>query len=287
MKIQKSINDKVKWLIGLTNQKTAINLRYFIEFKKLPNLKNPVTFNEKINAYKLKSGYDFTRLADKVAVKDYVAEKIGVEYVIPTLFAGEVLPSLAERNTWQMPYIIKMNHASGWNIMVRNEKERNWKVIEKQVNKWLKTTFGHDSGEIHYTKIKPMVLVEKFISEDVTSMPKDYKLFTFNGKTEFIEVVSDREHNHAACFYDTNWNKVNLTFSDAKSYRGDIPKPTNIDELISYAETLAQGFPFVRVDFYDVNGHIFFGEMTFFASAGFAKLTPKEYEKILGDKINL
>lgn len=281
----KSINTIVKKMIGLTKPKTAIAIRYFHGFKKFPNLKNPVTFNEKINAYKFMGDkYEFHKYADKVAVKDFVSKKIGSQHIIPTMYAGAELPPLNER-TWEMPYVIKMNHGSGWNILVRNEKERNWPEIEKKIAKWSKTTFGRDTGEIHYSKIPPLVMVEKFISEEEGVIPKDYKVFVFNGKTEFIEVVTDREHNHAASLYDNEWNRLDFSFSDSGIYSGTITKPKSITKIIEFAETISRNFPFVRADFYDVNDHIYFGEITFTPSAGFAKFTPAKFDTLYGDKL--
>jgi hypothetical protein len=286
MKLKQALNNGVKTLIGLTNPKTAITLRYLHMFHTWPQLDTPVTFSEKINAYKLQLSDRYARLADKVAVKDYVAKKIGAEHVIPTLYAGETLPPREER-TWPLPYVIKMNHGSGWNILVRTEAERNWYEIEKKIAKWSKLTFGRDTGEVHYAQIKPMVLVEEFISTEPGVLPKDYKIFVFNGKTEFIEVITDREHNHAACFYNTNWQKLHFSLSDSKPYAGEIKKPDTMDTMIILAETLAADFPFVRVDFYDINGHIYLGEMTFTPSAGFAKFTPSAYDIHFGKKLVL
>ncbi|MFN3692851.1 MAG: ATP-grasp fold amidoligase family protein [Candidatus Paceibacteria bacterium] len=287
MQVKQTLNNSVKGLIGLTSPKTAIRLRYFHGFKRFPDLKNPKTFNEKINAYKFMGDrYNFAHFADKVAVKEFVAQKIGVEHVIPTLYAGETLPPRAERN-WPLPYVIKMNHGSGWNIMVRTEAERNWDVIEKKIAKWSKQTFGRDTGEVHYSKIKPQVLVEEFISTEPGVLPKDYKIFVFNGKTEFIEVIADREHNHAACFYNTAWQKLNFSLSDSKPYAGEIEKPATMDKMIQLAEVLAADFPFVRVDFYDINGHLYLGEMTLTPSAGFAKFTPSSYDILYGQKLTL
>ncbi len=286
MKLKQTINDSVKGLIGLTSPKTAITLRYLHMFKAWPDLEHPVTFSEKINAYKLQLCEKYARLADKVAVKDFVAEKIGIEHVIPTLYAGETLPPREER-TWALPYVIKMNHGSGWNILVRTEAERNWDEIEKKIAKWSKLTFGRDTGEVHYSEIKPMVLVEKFIWNEPGIILKDYKLFVFNSKTVFIGVISDREHNHSACFYDTDWQKLNFSFSDSKPYMGEIEKPVTMDKMIELAEVLASNFPFVRVDFYDINGHIYFGELTFTSSAGFAKFTPTSFDVYYGQKLVL
>lgn len=286
MKVRKVINNNIKNLIGLLPPKAAINVRYFIVFKKLPNLKNPRTLNEKINVYKLDNNYDFSSYADKVAVKDYVAEKIGNEYNIPTIYAGTDLPPVEQR-TWELPYIIKMNNCSGRHIFVRTESERNWKIIDKKISKWKKSTFGTDSGEIHYKKIEPKVLVEKFISEKDDVSPVDYKIYVFNGKAEFIDVIANRENNRTEYGYDTSWNRVPFTIGTPHKTELDLPKPKNLDQMIRLAETLSTDFPLVRVDFYNIDGKIFFGEMTFTPAAGFERFYPDKYDYIFGEKLKL
>jgi hypothetical protein len=279
------INQKVKSLIGLTSQKTAINIRFFHAFGKFPNLKTPTTFNEMINAYKLDQGFDFATYADKVAVKDFVKEKLGEEFLIPTLFAGKNLPPLEER-TWKLPYIIKMNNCSGWNIFVRNESERNWAVIEKKISDWQSKVFGNDTGEAHYGKIEPQILIEEFITEKDNLSPFDYKIYVLNGKAEFLEIDMDRETNSRECYYDVNWNKMPFGVGCPIICNTEAKRPENLAMMLNFAETLAKDFPFVRVDFYEVNGKIFFGEMTFFPGAGYTRFYPDQYDKIYGEKLN-
>ncbi len=270
----------------MTGQKTAVRLRYFHMFGKFPDLKNPKTFNEKINAYKFCQNYDFARFADKVAVKDYIAEKVGSQYLIPTLYSGNDLPPVTERN-WPLPYAIKMNHCCGWNIFVRTEAERNWPLIEKKLAVWRKKVFGRDTGEPHYAKIKPQVLVETFITEDGAISPADYKFFVINGKVEFIQIDVNREHDHKECFYDATWKQLHFTVGAVESSNITMEKPANLAELLSVAESIGSEFPFVRVDLYDVAGKIYFGEMTFFPAAGFTPFYPDHYDRYYGDKLTL
>ncbi len=273
-------------MIGLTGQKMAVRLRYLHAFGRLPNLKQPKTFNEKINAYKFYTGYNFDRFADKVLVKEYIREKIGEKYLIKTLFAGKNLPSQDERN-WPMPYAIKMNHCCGWNIFVRNDNERNWSSIEKKLALWKKKVFGYDTGEPHYAKIPPQVLVEEFLTEDGSTSPADYKLFVMNGRVQFIQVDVDREFDHKECFYDASWEQLHFTVGNPHPSDITMSRPENLEELVRLAETLGNDFPFVRVDFYILAGKIYFGEMTFFPSAGFTPFYPDHFDRYYGDKLTL
>jgi hypothetical protein len=289
---RKFVHRLVKFLIGLTSPKTAIRLRYLYVFKKLPNFENPQTLNEKINVYKFMDEiYDFALFADKVAVKDYVASKIGSDHVIPTIYAGSELPPIEER-TWKMPYVIKLNHGCGWNILVRNEQERNWPVIEKKIKKWSSLTFGKDTGEVHYSKIKPLVLVEQFISGKQNSVPIDYKFYVINGKVEFVELAIDRETTPKYVYFDANWNASPFKIVDSPSQitaweTPVVEKPQHFDKMLGFAEVLSEGLPLVRVDFYNANGHIYFGEMTMTPAAGFCHFQPEEYDYIYGKKLAL
>ncbi len=292
MKLKKAIRLRVKSLIGLLGPKMAIRLRYFHGFKRFPNLTNPQTFNEKINAYKFMGDqYNFAFYADKVAVKDYIAKTIGSQHVIPTLYAGETLPPREER-TWALPYVIKMNHGSGWNILVRTEAERNWDEIEKKIAKWSKLTFGRDTGEVHYSQIKPMVLVEEFIAGPNGKSPEDYKFHMVHGQAEFTEVDIDRETNPSYAYYDKNWNQLPFSideFAETTSLLAikPVPKPQNYETMLHLAEVLSADVPLVRVDFYNLDGRIYFGELTFTPFAGFCYFKPSSFDTYYGAKLHL
>ncbi len=282
----------IKRLIGLLGPKMAVRLRYYHGFKRFPNLTNPQTFNEKINAYKFMGDrYNFAMYADKVAVKDYITAKIGAKHVIPTLYAGETLPPREER-TWALPYVIKMNHGSGWNILVRTEAERNWDEIEKKIAKWSKLTFGRDTGEVHYSQIKPQVLVEEFLTTPTGKSPIDYKFHMIHGQAEFTELDIDRETNPTYAYYDKDWNQLPFSideFTDKFSPLAikSVPRPQNYETMLHLAEVLSADFPLVRVDFYNLDGHIYFGELTFTPFAGFCYFKPSSFDDYYGAKLQL
>ncbi|MFM2339478.1 MAG: hypothetical protein RLZZ360_114 [Candidatus Parcubacteria bacterium] len=180
-----------------------------------------------------------------------------------------------------------MNHCCGWNIFVRNKNEQNWLQIEKKLAFWKKKVFGYDTGEPHYAKITPRVLVEEFLTDDGYASPNDFKLFVMNGKAQFIQVDVDREFDHKECFYDTNWQLLPFTIGNPKPSGLTIPRPDNLKTLVCLAETIGADFPFVRVDFYNLNGRIFFGELTFFPSAGFTPFYPDHFDSYYGDILTL
>lgn len=245
-----------------------------------PNLFTPKTFTEKIQKRKV---FDrdpiLPKHADKVVVKDFICQKLGKEWVTPTLWHGNTLPPLKERQ-WPLPFVIKANHASGTNIFVRTEAECDWQEIERKVQNWMNSIHGYYFGEWLYTEIKPQILIEPFISE-ISTMPLDYRLWTFQGKVEIIQVDSSREAGLKRNFYDKHWQQ--LPFSqDYPLETKEIPPPQSLKEMINAAELLAENISFVRVDFYEIHGKPLFGELTYYPFSGYRKFTPPKYDMLIG-----
>ena len=263
--------------------KQRIQFTYLKRIGRFPNLHNPKTFTEKIQARKL---FDqnplFVTCADKVAVKDYVASEVGAKsIIIPSLFIGMRLPPLRER-TWPIPFVIKAAHGSGMNIFVESNADLDWPAIENKLSSFLGTDYGDAYGEPFYTKIPRRFLVEPFVG-DPGEFPEDYKLYVFRGRTEIIQVNSDRTSADHYCrtFYDPHWNRLEISIgypSEPKPIR----KPRTLDQMIGAAAILGKPFAFVRIDFYEVSGKLFFGEMTFTPNAGYLKFEPSEVERQLG-----
>lgn len=260
--------------------KYRLILRYFISFGRFPKMRNPTSFNEKILIYKLNYTSLFTKCADKISVKEYVEQKVNSKYVIPTIYSGTSLPQREDRN-WKLPFVIKTNNGSGTNIFVRNKEELDWNIIEKKLKIWLSKKYGEELGELHYTKITPKILIEPFISNSF-ELPLDYKVFVFNGKPHCIQVDTGREKNHKRAFFDTKWNKMNFTMGDYKIEKKLISQPNNFNEMLNIASRLGEDFPFVRVDFYEVNNALYFGEMTFFPGGGTERFLPQRFDNKFG-----
>lgn len=257
-------------------------LGYKAHFGHYPNIVVPATFSEKIQKSKI-----FNRdpripiRQDKVLVKSHVTEKLGAEYVIPTLWHGTELPPKNQRN-WPIPYVVKANHGCGWNIFVRSENECNWDEIEKKCADWMTQVYGRTFGEWLYGQIKPQLLVEPYISA-VAVLPVDYKLWVFSGKVALIQVVSDRGTSEIAqAFYDINWVRQPFTGKAINGVSSYAPPPNSMAKMVEAAETLAEDFSFVRVDFYEVNNQPIFGEMTFYPASGFSPFEPIIYDKHVG-----
>jgi hypothetical protein len=260
--------------------RARISLDFFRHQGKFPRLDSPHTFSEKIARRKL-----FDRdprmpiLTDKILVKQHVMEVLGAEWVIPTLWSGEKLPPRSERN-WPIPYVLKANHGSSWNIFVRSEEDQDWDQIEKFMQSWLKTTFGQVYGEWLYTQIKPGLLVEPFVGTGGIA-PPDYKLFVFAGRTELIQVDLGRLQKHRQFFYDTKWNRQPITYVCPDDGE-EIEPPASLAKMISAADLLGAHFPFVRIDLYEIGGEPKFGEFTFYPNSGNVPFKPESVELELG-----
>ena len=262
--------------LGMLPLRTGLQVRYFKSYQRFPRLDEPQLFSEKCQALKLMRP-DLGRWVDKVAVKDFVRARIGDEFVIPTLYAGPTLPP-REARTWPTPYVIKTNHGSGGNIFVRGEPD--WSAIERQLAAMLAYDFSSVSGETFYGTIPRQVLVEPFIANG-PDLPLDYKVFTCSGEPQFIQVDTDRELAHKRVFFDASWQRLPIRLGYPDDPR-PIARPQQLDRMLELAKTLARGFGFVRVDFYEVGGRIYFGEMTFTPESGLMRFEPDSVDAELG-----
>lgn len=264
---------------------------YYSTMKEYLNLTNPQTYNEKMQWLKL---YDSTPiktlLADKYLVRDWVKEKIGEQYIIPLI---GVYDNFDEINFDKLPdqFVIKCNHGSGYNIVVKDKSTLDIHEAKLKIEKWMEENFAFKAGcELHYREVPPKIIIEKFIENKKAGDLYDYKFWCFNGKVEYIQFLSERnigEHSLKMAFYDTNWNKQSFVYSyplDTKT----IEKPDNLDKMIELSEQLSKGFPHVRVDFYRLDdGSIYFGEMTFSSASGSCRWNSKSINVKLGNLIKL
>ncbi len=247
-----------------------------------PNLKKPQTFNEKIIYNKLfRIPNSANVLSDKIAVRDFVKERIGEEYLNKLYYSGGSLTGI---NFDKLPesFIIKTNNGCEGNIIVKEKASINIKDINARINKFLNQSFGYLTNEVWYLEIKPQILVEELMEDEEGNIPDDYKFFCFDGVCKMIQVNKDRFSNHNIIFFDENWNKFPFGLSSYPHYV-DVAKPDNFDEMKNIATKLSKGLEFVRVDLYSYSNKIKFGEITFSPNAGWKPFNPSEYDAILGD----
>jgi hypothetical protein len=270
---------------------SKIYIKYHYEYfsgKKL-NLDDPQEFNAKIEWYKVYYRPKIlTRLADKYEVRSYVEEKIGAQY-LNELYG--VYDNGNDINFESLPdqFIVKANHTNSQNCIVKNKKTLDKNKAIKLFNKWLgKNQYYKKGQEWAYKDIKPKLVIEKFLKENDRNTLVDYKFYCFDGKPKFIDVHMDREDDHKQGCFDLDFNL--LPFGKSKNYKtipSDIEKPINLSEMVNLAEKLADRLPFVRVDFYSVNGASIFGEMTFYPADARKEFYPDEYNRIIGDYFKL
>lgn len=262
-----------------------LKLLYWLTMKKRLNLSNPKTFNEKLQWLKL---YDrksiYTIMVDKFSVKQYVADRIGEEYVIPTLGVWDNANDI-EWNKLPEQFVLKTTHGSGGSsVVICKDKSRfNKESAIKKMNWSLKhsDTYAHYK-EWPYKNVRKRVIAEKFIvsSGDL----KDYKFFCFNGKVRLFKIDFGRFVEHHANYYSPE-GKI-LPFGEevcTPDYSHEEIMPNNLAKMIELAETLSKDIPFLRVDFYNIDGKILFGELTFFPAGGVGRFTDDKWDKQLGD----
>ena len=272
-----------RWAIG----KKKMVMKYFkINHGYEYDFDNPVTFNEKLNTRKLEKNKLYTICADKIKVRDYVAEKIGSKYLTKLYFTSK---KMTEEIYNKMPKscVLKTSSGSGSLIIIYDKTKEDKKEVINLMNDYLKVDFSYVWGEMFYKKIKNKILCEELLIDDDGKVPKDFKFHCFRNNGDFkcfIQVDFSRYEKHLRNYYDENFKFLDLRLSDLENNEKmkNMRKPKNFDEMIEVAKKLSEDFPYVRVDLYNLNGKIYFGELTFTHSAGFGKFHPKEMDKVWG-----
>lgn len=268
--------------------KLYLKLLFFNKLGQWPDLDNPKTFNEKLQWLKL---YDhkpeYTIMADKVKAKEWVAERIGWEHIIPTLGVWEKAEDV-DFDLLPDQFVIKCNHNSGIGMYICKDKSKmNQDLVRKELAKGLKEDYYAGKLEWPYKNIPRRILAEEFMVDESGFELKDYKIFNFNGEPVLIEVDFDRFSNHRRNIYTPNWEFIDLEIEYPSDSTRKIAKPSCLDKMLKYARILSKGIPHVRTDFYVINDKIYFGELTFYHGAGTDKFSPKEWENKLGNLIIL
>ncbi|MGB5485708.1 ATP-grasp fold amidoligase family protein [Parasphingorhabdus sp.] len=268
MKIEEQVSERTS-----VASLARINLTYLARHGRLPNLAAPKTFTELVQWRKLHDRNSlFPILADKLAVKDIVTDRLGREWVTPTLWSGTELP---ENRRWPHPLVVKSRHGCNQIVFVKSGKE-DWAKIRRDAVVWAKKTYGFWLDEWVYKHIPRGILIEPFIGYRGV-VPVDYKFYTFNGQVVFIQVHLDREHDHRWMLFDRNWRRVSAVTQD-----DDPPAPRSLNDMIEAAENLGKNIDFVRVDLYEPEGLPVFGEMTFYPGSGLDPFDPVSLDKLIG-----
>lgn len=263
---------------------------YFLRFGKELNLKNPKTFNEKLQWLKLHDRNPiYTRLVDKYEVKEYIGDLIGKRYLIPTLGLWDRFDDIDLK---KLPgqFVLKCTHDSGSIVICSDREKFNMDLAKKVINRAFHTNYYYHSREWPYKNVKPRIIAEEYMRSDFVTELEDYKVFVFNGKAFCVQVDYDRFTNHHRNFYTREWEYMPFTTCYPTDEKHIIERPDCLEELLFLAEKIAQNLkspPFLRTDFYIIDSNIYFGEITFYHGSGLEKFYPEEYDRKLGDLMKL
>ena len=266
--------------------KPYLKMVYKIKTGKKLNLKNPVGFNEKLNWLKVNDVHpEYTDYADKIKVREIVKEKIGEDICFPLLGQWDRYEDI-DFDSLPDQFVLKCNHDSASVNAVNDKSKINHKALKKFYKGRLKLNVYTIGREYPYKNIKPKIIAEKYMTPEGESDIKDYKFFCFNGKPEIMFIATDRSIDCKFDFFDMDFNHLDIENIHPQSGK-TIEKPALFEEMKAMAEKLAEGMKFVRIDLYEIEGKIYFGEFTFFHGGGFWLFNPPEWEKKLGDMITL
>ena len=262
-----------------------IQFRYRTKCKL--NLKNPISFNEKIQWLKL---YDrkpeYTIMSDKYEVRNFIRDKIGEKYLIPLIDVYETFDDI-KFDTLPEQFVIKCTHDSGSILFCRDKQSFNIKKARNYLSKALKTNYFYHGREWAYKNIKPRIIVEKYMVDESGTELKDYKLFCFNGEPKLIQVDFERFANHKRNFYTPDWEYVNIINDCPPNPDIDFEKPLHLSLMLDLSVKLSVNIPLLRVDFYSIYDKILLGELTFYDGNGMNSYEPPEWNTILGQWLKL
>ena len=272
------------------NDEKYLKKVYEIRTGKRLDLGNPTTFNEKLQWLKL---YDrkpeYSLLVDKYEVKKVISERIGDKYIIPTIGVWDCVEDI---NFDELPekFVMKCTHNSGGLVICKNKADLDVEKVKDKLSKALKINYFYRSREWPYKNVKPRIIAEKFMKD--SNQENDgslnvYKIFCFGGKPYIIQTIqNDKTPEETIDYFDTDWNLLELrqNFPNSKQ---PLSKPQTLEEMLTLAEKLTKGHPFLRADFYEIDGNVYFSELTFFSDGGMASFEPEEWDYKLGDLIEL
>lgn len=275
------------WPFRLISDEAYLKLLHLTFQERHLDLDNPKSFNEKIEWLKL---YDrrqeYTMMTDKYLVRNYVAQKIGEEHLIPLLGVWDNANQI-DFNQLPDKFVLKCNHDMGSVVICSDKKTFNEKRARRELNKHLRINYFWPSREYNYFNIDRKIIAEEFISDENSSELSDYKFFCFDGVPRLIQVDKNRFTDHVRNFYTPNWEYIEVENGCKTDNNLKIERPDNLEEMLEIASTLSNGYPHIRVDLYNVSGKILFGELTFHHGGGAMKVIPYKYDEIWGSYLTL
>lgn len=262
---------------------------FYLRFGYKLDLNNPKTFNEKLQWLKLNNRKpEMVKMVDKVDAKEYVAKIIGEEYIIPTL---GVYDSVDEIDFDKLPnqFVLKCTHDSGGIVICSDKSKLDIEAAKAKLRRGLKVNYYYQNREWPYKQVKPRIIAEQYMVDESGYELKDYKIHCFNGVPKMVLVCKDRYSATGITedFFSEKWEHLNVKRPSIPNSREEIPRPKSLDQMLNLAEKLSMRCPFIRVDFYEINKLIYFGELTFFPASGMGEFYPIEWDYKLGEWIIL
>lgn len=266
-----------------------LKIFYRLALKKSLNLENPKTYNEKLQWLKLHDRKpEYTQMVDKCDAKKYVAERIGEEYIIPTYGVWNSFDEI-DFDTLPDSFVLKCTHDCGGMVICKDKSKLDITAAKKKIKKALKRNYYSHGREWPYKNVKPRIIAEKYMEDSATAELRDYKFFCFGGEPKILFIVSQRQSENDETkfdYFDMDFNHLSLTNGHPNA--SVLPsKPQNFELMRELAEKLSAGIPQLRVDFYEVDGKVYFGELTFFNRSGVVTFYPEEWNYTLGEWIKL
>lgn len=278
-------------LLTIISPELNTKARFKHNFKRKLNLDNPQTFAEKLLKLKL-TRYNSDPLvkqcADKYAVREYIKD-CGFEHILIPLLASYDKPEDIDFNSLPEEFAMKWNYGCGYNIICSNKSKLNYKETVKKLKKWSRELIHLDFSEMQYKDVRKKIIVEKYLKPKKGELPADYKVYCFNGEPQAILFINDRgTEDKTAAFFDLDWNFISYTGKGAYKEMKVMPeKPKCLDEMIKASQKLSAPFEFVRMDYYEVDDKLYFGEMTFTPAGGLFTSECIINGKTMGELLNI
>ena len=279
---------KIKYALRFLPDRAYIQLYYVSRFRRFADLKHPKTFNEKLNWLKLHDHNPlYPTLVDKYEVKQYVAEKIGSEYVIPTLGVWEHFDDI-DFDSLPDQFVLKCTHDSEGVVIVRDKEKLDKTAAKQKIEAALRVNFYYIGREWPYKSVRPRIIAEQLLVDPSGDELKDYKLMCFNAEVKCTFVCSNRDSTGGLCIntYDRQWQPMPFGRENPRN-PVETEKPVCYEKMVELAQTLSRNISFARVDFYEVDGRPFFGELTFYPGSGMKRFVPESWDDTLGQWLRL
>ena len=284
-----SLRDFVVFRVGkIIPDSIWIQIKFLQHFGRICNLKQPETFNEKMQWLKLHDRKQvYSSMVDKYSVKEIVADKIGEKFVIPAV--GGPWKTFDEIDFNQLPqqFVLKTTHDCGGVVICKDKSKLDTAAAERFLKRHLTIDYYMTTREWPYKNVVPKIFAEEFVEDKGNAVLPVYKILCFEGRPQIIQTIqNDKTPYETVDYFDVNWNRLNMR----QNYPNSpilLQKPEKLDEMLSIAEKLSEGMHFIRIDLYVINGEIKFSEFTFYSDAGLAQFEPADLDAKLGQLIKL